>query len=117
MSFVLMAIMVSYRVYEIKSAKPVFSVSIREKSDKVLVRAASTFVHFFLSLAHRLKLFLGGLTHSFNEKLHAIWRKISSKVDRYFLKLRGRKDIGKKGSISIYWQQVAGKKEGEEGDK
>ncbi len=103
--------MISYRAYEIKKNRSIISLEFRNKVDGIVIKLLSRSIIFFNRLYIRIKLFFANLTHSFYEKLHFAWRKLSGKVDRYLLKLKGRRNIGKKGSVSIYWQQVTKKTE------
>jgi hypothetical protein len=111
-SFVVLTTMVLFRAYEIKKNKLIFSIEFRNKIDRIFLKMFSKSINFYHNQSLKLKNLFQKIKHRIHEKLHLAWRKLSDKVDGYFLRIRGRRNIGKKGSISIYWQQV--KKEQEE---
>ncbi len=111
-SLVVLTTIILVRNYEIRKNKLIFSNDLRDKVDGISLRIISKIINFFSNQSIKIKRLFLKTKNVIHEKLHLAWRKLSDKVDGYFLRIRGRKDIGKKGSISIYWQQV--KKEQEE---
>ncbi len=98
--------MIGYRSYELSSGKKLFSEEKRAKSDQKLL----TFYHKNINLTNRflinLKSNFQNFFHFVNQKLNNLWCLISKKVDGYFDRIKGKKEINKKGSVSLYWQSV-----------
>lgn len=110
-SLAFIILMVSYRSYELSAGKQIFSDSFRNKSDrKVLTFLGKNIIlfnRFYSLLVSRLL-----KTSEFaGHKSHDIWQVFSKKVDQFFERVKGKKPMNKKGSLSLYWQSFDSRKD------
>ena len=105
-SAVLIVGMISYRKYEIVSGEEIFSAEKRLKSDLFILTKTKIVFGFLEVFFSRLLNLFKDVPNVLHRLLHRIWRYFSSSVDRYFDKFRHHREGGKKGSISLYWQNL-----------
>lgn len=103
--------MISYRSYELVKGGKIFSDSFRQKSDeKVLTFLAKNIIllnRFYRIIIRKIS----NLVKIILVRVHLIWKSLSKKGDSFFDRVKGKRVINNKGSVSLYWQSVSESRE------
>lgn len=97
--------MISYRGYELSSGKELISTEKRRATDEKTLRQIGRTNLFLKKVLKKTKVVVLKLLDKVHDATHWTWVTFSRKVDQYFDKLRGRRGTGKRGIISLYYQE------------
>lgn len=110
-SLLLIISMVSYRSYEINRGKELIAYSTRKKSDEKVLTFLDKNIILLGRIYQRISVELSKLPEIAADKMHYVWKVISQKGDLFFDKIRGKRPMNNRGSVSLYWQSVSRSKD------
>lgn len=103
--------MISYKKYELASGRSVFSEEKKMRADAFVTAKITQLDVWANKHLNRAKLFFRTLPDKTHRVLHRAWVFISTRVDKYFEKIRrgrpGSGSTGNKGAVSLYWREQA----------
>lgn len=102
----LMTVMVIYRLYELITSKNVIPEKFRQKSDLILEKVTLKIIRFLFRSWKKTVSLKNSITGFFKKTLYNLKYKVPTKISSYFEKLRKSPGIGKKGSVSLYFEEI-----------
>lgn len=100
-----MLLMVMVRSYELAHNRNVISVEKKRRIDQITLFFLGVIYFSYRKVTRSISKEIRLLPSKIHAILHFVWERVSGKIDSYFEKLRGKRGIDKRGSVSLYWQE------------